>query len=360
MLDRAALARAVARHGMVVRVVIAAHHGSSPREAGAAMLIWSDGQGWGQEGTIGGGALEWQAAARAHGLLEGYADQQPRAESARKPRSRPPTPRDMRAPPSQAGHEPAQLPGRSLVQRLPLGPALGQCCGGAVTLAYEVVDAATLACIPETGLHARRLEGDADMPFAIARALRDARGQGSTAGLWKAGWLAEPVAPPARLLWVWGAGHVGRAIVATLAPLPDFALTWIDAAPGRFPEGVPAGVTTLHAPDPADLVPLAPRNAEHLILTYSHALDLALCHRVLGHGFAHLGLIGSASKSARFRSRLRALGHTDARIARICCPIGDPSLGKHPQAIALGVGAALLKNPPDLRRATQTLTESAG
>lgn len=80
----------------------------------------------------------------------------------------------------------------------------------------------------------------------------------------------------------------------------------------------------------------------HLVVTYSHALDLALCHALLGHGFAALGLIGSASKRARFRARLAALGHAPAQIDRIDCPIGDPALGKHPQAIAIGVAAALL------------------
>ena len=67
----------------------------------------------------------------------------------------------------------------------------------------------------------------------------------------------------------------------------------------------------------------------------------------MGHDFAFAGLIGSATKWARFRSRLAALGHAPERIARITCPIGEPSLGKHPQAIALGVAAGLLRNPPE-------------
>jgi xanthine dehydrogenase accessory factor len=94
----------------------------------------------------------------------------------------------------------------------------------------------------------------------------------------------------------------------------------------------------------------APVGAEHLILTYSHAIDLDLCHRLLGHGFASCGLIGSASKWARFRSRLVGLGHAPGQIARIQCPIGEPALGKHPQAIALGVGAALLRGPVSLQQ----------
>ncbi len=88
---------------------------------------------------------------------------------------------------------------------------------------------------------------------------------------------------------------------------------------------------------------LAPSHAEHLILTYSHALDLELCHRILSRSFGALGLIGSATKRARVRNRLAALGHGPEQIERMQCPIGDPGLGKHPQAIALGVAAEFLK-----------------
>jgi xanthine dehydrogenase accessory factor len=101
-------------------------------------------------------------------------------------------------------------------------------------------------------------------------------------------------------------------------------------------------VTCLPAAEPPAALPHAPRQAHHLILTYSHDIDLALCHAALRHGFASCGLIGSATKWARFQSRLRALGHSDAQISRITCPIGDPLLGKHPQAIAVGVAARLL------------------
>ena len=90
------------------------------------------------------------------------------------------------------------------------------------------------------------------------------------------------------------------------------------------------------------------------MLTYSHALDLDLCHRLLAHGFARAGVIGSATKWARFRSRLAALGHAPDAIARIDCPIGDPSLGKHPQAIAIGVAQAVLS-----RKAIPSFKEKA-
>jgi xanthine dehydrogenase accessory factor len=232
---------------------------------------------------------------------------------------------------------------------MPLGPALGQCCGGAVTLLTEVYDAATL---PEAGeVVARAIDGR-PMPLAVKRLLAAARGQGvMPAPALVQGWMVEPLARPDRALCVWGAGPVGRALVGVLAPQPGLAITWIDVAADRFPAEVPPGVTVLPAADPGLLVAHAPRHAEHLVLTYSHALDLDLCHRLLGHGFASLGLIGSATKWARFRNRLAALGHSPAQIARIDCPIGNPRLGKHPQAIAIGVaGAVLARARPGMAR----------
>lgn len=294
LFDLAALRTAVSAHCRVVRVVVAAVEGSAPREAGAAMLVWDGGQ----SGTIGGGALEFEAAARARGM------------------------------------------GTDRVDRLPLGPALGQCCGGAVTLVSEVWDASRLATLGD--VVARSPEGRA-MPLAVKRLLDRARARGEAPGMeWTGGWLVEPVAVPARALWVWGAGHVGRAIVSVMAPLPGVAITWADVARDRFPDAGPDGVTLRAEHDLAALVAQAPREAEHLILTFSHALDLDLCHRLLGHGFRACGLIGSATKRARFRSRLAALGHAPEAIARIACPIGDPALGKHPQAIAVSVAAAFL------------------
>ena len=295
MFDLAALSQAIAAHDRVARVVIAAHDGSSPREVGAAMLVWDQGQ----SGTIGGGALEYAAAAKARAMLAG---------------------------------------GGRAVERVALGPSIGQCCGGAVTLWTEVFEA-----VPEPVAGVVAL-GSGAMPLAVKRLLVAARGQGlrPAAGL-VAGWLVEPVAEAERQVWIWGAGHVGRALVDVLAPLPGIALTWVDTGPERFPEVVPAGVTPVWARQPEALVAHVPVSAEHLIVTYSHALDLELCHRLLGRGFGGLGLIGSATKWARFRSRLGALGHSGPEIDRIACPIGDASLGKHPQAIAIGVGLQLLK-----------------
>ncbi len=295
--DREALSEAVKIHGTVVRVVIAAIKGSSPREVGAAMLVWKDGQ----SGTIGGGQLEYQAA-----------------EAAR-----------------------AQKMASRLTHHA-LGPGLGQCCGGAVTLLSEVYNSDRLKLLDDTVI-ARAIAGS-DMPLTVKRMLMQARNQGvrPEAQLID-GWMVEPVHKPARSLWIWGAGHVGRALVEVLSPLPDVAITWVDTGPKRFPDKIPSGVTVIPVAKPSELVNHAPHHAEHLVLTYSHNLDLELCNRLLLHDFRFAGLIGSATKWARFRSRLAAHGHSPERIGRITCPIGDPSLGKHPQMIAVGVAAQILR-----------------
>ncbi|WP_138468288.1 xanthine dehydrogenase accessory protein XdhC [Poseidonocella sp. HB161398] len=297
--DLEELARAVDRHGRVARIVVAEARGSAPREAGTAMLVWQDGQ----SGTIGGGALEYRAAEAARGMLAA---------------------------------------GGTRVTRQALGPALNQCCGGAVTLVTEVYDAAAL---PAEGPVLRRVEGRAELPLALRHDMKAARGQGLAPRLrLLEGWLIEPGTAPRHPLWIFGAGHVGRALAEVLAPLPDFALTWVDTGPGRFPDAIPAGVTALPAPDPVRALALAPAEAQILILTYSHELDLALCHAALSRGMGRIGLIGSATKWARFRTRLGQLGHSQAEIAKIACPIGTPAAGKHPQAIAVSTAAALLQS----------------
>jgi xanthine dehydrogenase accessory factor len=311
-LDPQALRAAVAGNGPVVRILIARAAGSAPRGAGTSMLVW----GGGACGTIGGGTLEHRAILEARAMLaEGRA-------------------RQMRA--------------------IPLGPALGQCCGGSVTLVWERF---TQETIPDALPWLRQVAGPEPLSGPLSGPLpeRLARRAGAltpgSAPLLVEGWLAEAALAARRPLWIFGAGHVGRALAATLAPLPDFAITWVDTAAERFPEALPDGVLPRIAADPAAIAGQAPAEAEHLILTYSHEMDLALCHALLCHEFAGAGLIGSATKWARFRSRLAALGHPAHRIARIACPIGDPLLGRDPQAIAIGVAARLLaKGPARLRR----------
>lgn len=301
--DREALLRACRAHGQVARIVVAEVRGSAPREVGAAMLVWQDGT----EGTIGGGALEYDLMRRV---------------------------RDM---PS---------PFAATLSRHLLGPDMGQCCGGAVTILTEFYDLAAAEALPQDTV----VRGAGEKPLSVRQLLAKARSVGMRPDPQLIdGWMVEPVQHAARPVWIWGAGHVGRAIAQILAPFPEIALTWVDTGLQRFPECVPDRIDVVVAARPTALVHHAPTDAEHLILTYSHALDLELCHTLLGHGFRRAGLIGSETKWARFRRRLSQLGHTVTSIDRITCPIGDTRLGKAPQAIAIGVAADVLRQETPAR-----------
>ena len=301
-LDLAELEDRVRSAGTVARIVIVESAGSVPREPGASMLVWDSGQ----SGTIGGGALEHEAAKAARDRLS---DSRPFVR----------------------------------LIRQPLGPGLGQCCGGSVTLLTEVFNRDSLRAAAEqssaSGVYARPLKGDGKTrPGRVEKMIAGPADDVSVAD----GWVVEQLLRPARSLWIFGAGHVGRAIVRTLAPLPEFAIVWVDTAVSRYPTDAWDNVEKLAAECPEETVAYAPDHAEHLVLTFSHALDLAICDRLLARTFRSAGLIGSATKWARFRKRLLAAGHSAANIERIDCPIGDAGLGKHPQAIAIGVAARLL------------------
>ncbi|WP_299550317.1 xanthine dehydrogenase accessory protein XdhC [uncultured Tateyamaria sp.] len=305
MFDRAGLIEACKAHDRVVRVVIASVQGSAPREVGAAMLVWDTGQ----SGTIGGGVLEFELAAAARTLAK-----------------------DTRS-------------------RHALGPDLGQCCGGAVEVLSEVYDLDRARALPEDAV----ARGSDPMPLSVKRMLKAARNQGQLPpAQLKDGWMIEPVRAPDQDIWIWGAGHVGRALVDILQHMPGYTLTWADTGAERFPDAVPECVTTVPANDLPALAAHAPRDAHHLILTYAHDIDLGLCHAVLTRGFASCGLIGSATKWARFRKRLAALGHGTDEIARITCPIGDPSLGKDPHLIAVGVAYRLAQSTQTIPQRLET------
>lgn len=306
MIDLSKLGDAIQAHDRVARIVIAGHKGSTPRETGAAMLVWDDGQ----DGTIGGGRLEWEATQRARTML-------------------------------------AEGPATG-VRRQPLGPALGQCCGGSVTLVTELWDAARYrsqfdeGTTEFAGLYVRRVEGDAPLPVRLRRRLMTAARQSQeVATQLTDGWLIEQVWIDPLPVYIYGAGHVGHALATVLAPLPRFEVHVVDVREMLF-AGLPDNVRRHHDRPPHEIMAEASADAAHFIMTPDHEYDLELCHRVLGRDFGYAGLIGSATKWARFRKRLQALGHGVTRIDRIECPIGDPALGKHPHAIAVGVVARLL------------------
>lgn len=299
MLDTRALQEAVDRNGTIIRVVMAHVSGSTPRSAGTDMLVWESGQ----SGTIGGGQLEYQAARNARQMLK------------------------------QA--KPCRL------QRVALGPSLGQCCGGAVTLVYDRIDRARLASIAsEIQGHKWQRPVQASPGTKPDKILEADPCRTELID----GWLSEPVVRPPRSVCIYGSGHVARALAPILAGLPDTAVTVFDPREdeaAQMANTVPC-ITSLSWERAAAS---APPNAMHFIMTPEHDVDLALCHQILSRGdFAYAGLIGSATKWARFRTRLAALGHPKVEIARIACPIGDPTLGKHPQAIAISVAAALLES----------------
>ncbi len=332
------LAEKVAHAGAAVRVVVIRAEGSTPRETGAAMVVTERDF----EGTIGGGTLEFEALASARALLKGI------------------TPGEQSA-------------WTRKVRTYPLGPALGQCCGGAAKLLFEVygdAECRQLQAAPAEALVLHPLEDAAgllvisdrkdfanDWPLALSRVVRDLlSGARPRSPLLVSGrrnksdWFVEPLAAKKVPLYLYGAGHVGRAVVAAFAGLP-FDIVWVDTGPERFPAPLPSAVQAVVAADPVPLAAAAPAGAFHVVMTYSHPMDLAICHAVLAKGrFAYLGVIGSKTKHARFTRRLRDLGMPDLQISRLVCPIGLAGLsGKEPPVIAVSLAADLLQRVQRVR-----------
>jgi len=329
--------RQLTEHAAIVRVTVIRADGSTPRETGAAMLVGVDHIA----NTIGGGALELAAIGHARAFLGRLSPPDP---------SSPCWQRD--------------------VLDLALGPSLGQCCGGHARLLFEAftagerhalealartVDPAALVARPtESGgelqiISNRKEHGERPLP--VTRALREMlAGTRPRAPLLIRGakghspWFVEPLARTMVPLHIYGAGHVGRALVRVLEDLP-FRVTWADTAAHRFPDAVPPFVAAHVSPDLPALAAAAPADATHIVMTYSHALDLAICHAVLRRGqFGHLGLIGSATKRARFLHRLAGLGISPPMLQRLTCPIGLAGVGaKEPAMIAISVAAQLVE-----------------
>jgi xanthine dehydrogenase accessory factor len=252
------------RSAVVVEVTQAL--GSAPREAGTRMLVSANEA----IGTIGGGHLELKAIARAREMLR-TTDMTPCSE------------------------------------HFALGPALGQCCGGAVTLEYHALDEAQMA-------------------------------------RW-------PASRPLFHLQLYGAGHVGRAIATLLATL-DVSVDWVDEREEEF-----SATTNLGTPWPERIrrtcvdaveaeVRLAPPGAFYLVLTHNHDLDMRITEAILRRGdFGYLGLIGSKTKRQRFIHRFEQRGVSSEAIDRMTCPIGVERIaGKEPEIIAVAVVAQLLQH----------------
>ncbi|MFG6284525.1 xanthine dehydrogenase accessory protein XdhC [Sphingomonas sp. S6] len=293
-------ALAVAQPAAMVTVV--ATEGSAPRGAGTRMLVTAEAL----SGTIGGGKLEHRAIEQARSIL-------------------------------------THPPGTWRVQDYPLGPLLGQCCGGRVRLLVEHVDPGALGWTEDvapglrlvtelgTGGVARWVTGDG------TGIVPSARGDLPRAG---ACW-SEVIGRPRRPLYLFGAGHVGQAIALQARHLP-LRLAWFDT---REAFAAVDGVTLVAEADLSRCVADAPADAAVVILTHDHALDYALVQAALRRSpVAFVGVIGSATKRARFLGRLARDGVDEAARTRLTCPIGIESItGKEPEVIALATLAQLVQ-----------------
>jgi xanthine dehydrogenase accessory factor len=322
------------RRSCCILVTVAETRGSVPREAGAKMVVTEDAA----FGTIGGGRLEYEAL---HAAREMLAD----------------------------GMATARL------RRFGLGPSLGQCCGGAAQVLFERISdpaagwlTALLECIEQRqpAVLVTALGGPAGGKLVVrgdvvAGALGDPQRQAEAVAAARAmleaayagvrleegenggALLFEPIRSDGLRVVLFGAGHVGKALVRILGELPC-RVAWIDGRPEQFPRDVPPNVTVECTEMPQYAVARAPAGAAFLVMTHSHALDLTLCEKILRRNdFAYFGLIGSVTKRAKFTKRFKARGLPDEVIERMVCPIGLPGLsGKHPGEIAVAVAAQLV------------------
>lgn len=330
-----------------VLVSVAEVRGSAPRESGTKMVVTTKRL----LGTIGGGNLEYKAIEIARALLA----------------------------------EPAAAPTH---RRFPLGPSLGQCCGGVAVLAFEPVGAGARGWLVPLGaaldarvpiarvarLGQRRRDGACDVHEERAHGALLVTGVGADGTLGAASLdagalelaraelgdsaprgariasvdgvpvLVEVVRPPGTEIVVFGAGHVGKALVHVLGALPCRVI-WVDPRAGEFPAAVPPNVEVVVHERPERLVARGPAGALWVIATHSHPLDFALVERVLARGDArYCGMIGSTTKRRRLERRLRDAGLDRSAIGRLTCPIGVVGIeGKHPGAIAVAVAAELLR-----------------
>ncbi len=317
-----------------VLVTVAVVEGSGPREPGARMLVTAGGQ----VDTIGGGHLEMCAVDVGRSMLKNAA--------------------------RTGGGMHARL------ERYALGPTLGQCCGGVVHLAFELIDSALAGVMASLRKRWRedswRLSAIDGTPVSLLLDADDAvvagAGDASAAAFGPAfpaidrqrgthilrdtagrRWLADPCLAPRAHLLLFGAGHVGAAIVRMLGELPC-TVSWIDEREDMFPSTIPANVTVEATDAPEALVAAAPSGASYLVMTHSHALDQRLSEAILARAdVGWFGLIGSKTKRVQFERRMAARGLPAERIAAMVCPIGIAGItNKLPAAIAASVCAQLL------------------
>lgn len=294
MADWTRQAREALSEGPAALVTVLATEGSAPRGPGARMIVTETGLA----GSIGGGRLEHQAMAQARSIL-------------------------------------ALDPGSWRVQDYPLGPLLGQCCGGRVRLLVERLESAPEGEGPFEVTLSERVERK-PLPGERLEAMA-ARGPLPAAGTR----FLEPVESDSLAVHLFGAGHVGRAIAARADGLP-LHIAWYDS---RAEMAETPGVVLAAEEAMVGQAAEAPEGSAVVIMTHDHGLDYRLVAASLGSRARFVGLIGSKTKRARFLSRLAADGIDSERLT---CPVGLPGIvGREPEVIAIATLAQLLllRNP---------------
>jgi len=252
----------LARSTPTILVEIEAVKGSSPREAGTFMLvtqetIWE---------TIGGGQFEYMAIDHARAMLR-----------------------------SGAAEDHMDIP---------LGPEIGQCCGGRTLIRFRLVTTEIAAALEA------RLKGEAEQ---------------------------QPAA------FIFGAGHVGKALAEALSLLP-LSLTVVETRENELRD-LPSAAASIRTPMPEALVTKIPANGAAIIVTHDHALDFMIAKEALAReDLAYVGMIGSKTKRATFAHWLEREGEPASRLAKLILPIGGNGVrDKRPAVIAALVAAELLQ-----------------
>lgn len=303
-----------------VMVTIVSTIGSTPREVGAKLIV-TQAQLF---GTIGGGNLEHQATAIAREQLR-VSQPQP-------------------------------------IRHFPLGAGLGQCCGGLVNLLFEPIFESTHWIAAAQALQLagkkwiRAVTADAQQHCfllpdsglkipALLKSFADGMLAEPTASpQWQNGYYLETIKQPDLDLLLFGAGHVGQAIVKIIAEMP-ISIQWIDNRDEQFPVDIADNVEVICTDTPESEVDAAGAGSFYLVMTHDHGLDQRLAEHILKRDdFAYFGLIGSKTKRRMFEKRMARRGMSPARFDNMTCPIGiDGIRSKQPAVIAISVVAQLMK-----------------
>lgn len=297
------LASFVGEFGSGAMITVFDLKGSGPREVGARMIVSPSGR---ISGTIGGGRLEWDAMAKAQRMIT----------------------------------QKEKLPA---IKNYALGPELEQCCGGAVKLLFEVYDEADSEFLEE----AAATEGSetftvATNPSGEREILNGPHDADAAISQNIDGTIVAHFTSRLTPIWLFGAGHVGSALVNALSALP-FDVTWIDqrAAPLNDDR---SNANLMISANPVEALNECPDDALVVIMTHSHGMDLELCRAALVQDrFSYVGVIGSRTKAARFRLHLEKSGLSQEQIAKLVSPLGVPEIqGKEPAVVAASITAQLL------------------